>query len=76
MAGNKSYDCADKAYQLHLPNGIYNVEDFEFGVSRVDGSATGRATLNGGSWKCEKQKSPLEQCEWDGTFYLDVVPSA
>ncbi|KAJ5121627.1 uncharacterized protein N7515_009588 [Penicillium bovifimosum] len=76
MAGNKTYNCTDKAYQLHLPNGIYNVDHFDFGVSRADGSATGRATLkDGGGWKCKKQEAPLEQCNWDGTFYLDVVPS-
>ncbi|KAJ5558947.1 hypothetical protein N7535_009180 [Penicillium sp. DV-2018c] len=77
MAGNKTYDCVDKDYKLHLPNGIYDVEKFDFGVSRADGSASGRATLNGGSWECKDlYVSPLEQCKWDGTFYLNVVPSS
>jgi hypothetical protein len=76
MAGNKSYDCSDKAYQLHIPNGVYNIEDFDLGVSRADGSAAGQSTVKGESWKCEKQQSPLEQCKWDGVFKIDVTASS
>lgn len=38
MPGNKTYDCSDKAYQLHLPNGIYDIENIDLGVSRADGT--------------------------------------
>jgi hypothetical protein len=81
MAGDKTYDCSDKAYQLHLPNGIYNIEDFDLGVIRVGISATGlsatgQSTVKGESWKCEKQESPMEQCKWDGVFSIDLAPSS
>ncbi|KAK4863003.1 hypothetical protein LT330_010108 [Penicillium expansum] len=75
MAGNKTYDCSDKAYQLHLPNGIYDIENIDFGVSRADGSESGQSTVNGDLWKCEKQEYPMAQCNWDGVFSLDVAPS-
>ncbi|CAG7950480.1 unnamed protein product [Penicillium nalgiovense] len=75
MPGNKTYNCSDKAYQLHLPNGIYDIEKFDLGVSRADGSETGRATVSGDSWKCEKQEYPMARCKWDGIFSLDVAPS-
>ncbi|KAJ5952668.1 uncharacterized protein N7479_011081 [Penicillium vulpinum] len=75
MAGNKTYNCSDKAYQLHLPNGIYDIENIDLGVSRADGSETGRSTVNGDLWKCEKQEYPKEQCKWDGIFSLDLVSS-
>ncbi|KAJ5782590.1 hypothetical protein N7457_004364 [Penicillium paradoxum] len=75
MAGNKTYDCSDKAYRLHLPNGIYNIENIDLGVSRADGSETGRSTVHGESWKCEKQEYPKAKCRWDGIFHLDVAPS-
>ncbi|KAI2732090.1 hypothetical protein CBS147332_1229 [Penicillium roqueforti] len=76
MAGNKTYDCSDKAYQLHLPNGIYDIENIDFGVSRADGSETGRSVVTGDLWKCEKQEYPKAQCKWDGIFSLDVTSSA
>ncbi|KAJ5800210.1 uncharacterized protein N7518_002278 [Penicillium psychrosexuale] len=76
MAGNKTYDCSDKAYQLHLPNGIYDIENIDLGVSRADGSETGRSLVTGDLWKCEKQEYPKAQCKWDGIFSLDVTPSA
>jgi hypothetical protein len=73
MAGIKSYDCSDKAYQLHLLNGIYDIENFDLGVSRTDRSVTGQSTVKGEAWKCEKQQSPLEECKWDGVFKIDVA---
>ncbi|CAG8264483.1 unnamed protein product [Penicillium olsonii] len=76
MAGNKSYDCSDKAYQLHLLNGVYNIEKFDLGVSRADGSISGQSTVTGDSWKCDKQESPLAQCKWDGVFKIDVTGSS
>ncbi|KAJ5347985.1 hypothetical protein MYU51_007933 [Penicillium brevicompactum] len=72
--GAKSYDCSDKSYQLHLINGVYNIENFDIGVSRVDGTVTGQSTVTGEPWKCKKQESPMEQCEWDGVFNLEVAP--
>ncbi|OQE44954.1 hypothetical protein PENCOP_c002G00989 [Penicillium coprophilum] len=75
MAGNKTYDCSDKAYQLHLPNGIYDIEKIDLGVSRADGSQSGRAIVSGDLWKCEKQEYPMEQCKWDGIFSLDLTSS-
>lgn len=76
MAGNKTSDCSNKAYQLHLPNGIYNIEEFDIGVSRADGSESGRSTVTGESWKCVKEEPPKARCKWDGIFELDVAPSA
>ncbi|OGE47525.1 hypothetical protein PENARI_c042G06743 [Penicillium arizonense] len=76
QAGNMSYNCTDKAYQLKLPNGIYNIEEFDFGIARADGSESGRSTLKGESWKCEKgAEEPLESCEWDGVFHLNIAKS-
>ncbi|CAG8903693.1 unnamed protein product [Penicillium egyptiacum] len=75
MAGNKTYNCSDEAYQLNLPNGIYDIEKFDLGVSRADGSLTGRSTVSGDLWRCEKQEDPKARCEWDGIFSLDVAPS-
>ena len=75
MAGNQTYNCSDKTYQLHLPNGIYDIENIDLGVSRTDGSETGRSVVNGDLWKCEKQEYPEAQCKWDGIFSLDVAPS-
>ncbi|KGO74661.1 hypothetical protein PITC_082700 [Penicillium italicum] len=63
MAGNKTYNCSDKAYQLHLPNGIYDIENIDFGVSRTDGSEGGRSTVKGDLWKCEKQEYLKAQCK-------------
>ncbi|KAJ9483700.1 hypothetical protein VN97_g9689 [Penicillium thymicola] len=65
MPGNKTYDCSDKAYQLHLPNGIYDIENFDLGVSRADGTESGRSVVSGDLWKCEKQEYPKAQCKWD-----------
>ncbi|CAI7644149.1 unnamed protein product [Penicillium viridicatum] len=73
MPGNKTYNCSDKAYQLHLPNGIYDIENIDLGVSH--GTESGRSVVSGDSWKCEKQEYPKAQCKWDGIFYLDVAPS-
>lgn len=75
MPGNKTYDCSDKAYQLHLPNGIYDIENIDLGVSRADGTESGRSVVSGDLWKCEKQEYPKAQCKWDGIFSLDVAPS-
>ncbi|KAJ5812854.1 hypothetical protein N7447_009877 [Penicillium robsamsonii] len=75
MAGNKTYDCSDKAYQLHLPDGIYDIENINLGVSRADGSESGRAIVSGDLWKCEKQEYPKAQCKWDGIFSLDLASS-
>lgn len=74
--GSKTYDCSDKNYQMHLYNGIYNIEDFDIGVSSKDGSVSGRSTVKGDAWKCKKQESPLVQCKWDGVFKLDVAASS
>jgi len=76
MAGSKTYDCSDKAYKLHLLNGIYDIENFDLGVSRTDGSASGQSTVKGKKWKCEKQESPMEQCKWDGVFKVHVAASS
>ncbi|CAG8429825.1 unnamed protein product [Penicillium salamii] len=76
MAGHKSYDCSDKAYQLHILNGVYNIENFDLGVYRADGSVTGNSTVSGDLWKCEKQEAPRERCNWDGVFKLEVVASS
>ncbi|KAJ5295545.1 hypothetical protein PENANT_c001G10124 [Penicillium antarcticum] len=74
QAGSKSYNCTDKSYQLKLFNGIYNIEEFDFGVARADGSPSGRSTLKGESWKCTKgDQEPLENCHWDGIFHLDIA---
>lgn len=76
MAGHKSYNCSDNAYQLHLLNGVYNIENFDIQVSRVDGTVTGQSAVTGESWKCTKQETPKEQCVWDGVFKLEVAPSS
>ncbi|KAJ5770402.1 uncharacterized protein N7511_002453 [Penicillium nucicola] len=74
QAGSKSYNCTNNAYQLKLSSGIYNIEEFDFGVARADGSLSGRSTLKGESWKCTKgSEEPLESCYWDGVFQLDVA---
>lgn len=76
MAGHKSYDCSDKAYQLQILNGVYNIENFDLGVYRADGSVIGKSTVSGDSWKCQKQESPRETCNWDGVFTLEVAASS